>query len=413
MKRELLNTATRLLCVGGMIAVGLIASNQTVLAQSAEQVPKFKYDPEFPKPLPNGWTVGVIGAIHITKADDHIWVAQRPNTVNASTENNALKGIGACCAPAPPVIEWDNAGNLIKAWGLIHQIQKPTGDPSSYTPQGLDVPVGKQVSGPYPDGMWPLSEHAIFVDHKRNVWLTSQNNPSQLVKFTNDGKLIKWFGDGKEATTNADTKNFAGPTDVVVDPQTNEAYIADGYRNRRVIVIDADTGAFKRMWGSFGKPPQDPQQKGAARPDRSEGNLSVTHCVKIANDGLVYVCDRANSRLQVFQKDGKYVTEVFIGIDREMSHGAAWYVAFSPDKEQRFMYVGDGSNKKVWILNRKDLKVLENWGRGGRQGGHFETIHVLDTDSKGNLYVGETLSGNRIQRFNYTGMGPAAGLTYN
>jgi len=407
MKRELLSTVTRLLCVGGMVAVGLIASNQATLAQSAEQVPQFKYDPEWPKPLPNGWTVGVIGAIHVTKADDHVWVAQRPNSVVAGAELAALNGLGECCAPAPPVIEWDNAGNLIKAWGLIHQIKKGTTDGGVYT-AGVDVPVGKQVSGPYPEGTWPMSEHAIFVDHKKNVWITNQFAPSQLTKFTNDGKLIKLFTEGKEASSSTDTKNFAGPTDVYVDAQTNEAYISDGYRNRRIIVIDADTGAFKRMWGAYGKPPKDPQQKGMIGTQKDD--FAIAHCVAVANDGQVYVCDRANNRIQVFKKDGTYIKEAYVGVagpetKPSTQFGTAWSAEFSPDKEQRFLYLADGNNKKIWILNRGDLKVIGSVGRGGRQGGQFQTIHVVDTDSKGNLYAGETISGNRIQRFNYTGMG--------
>jgi len=315
-------------------------------------------------------------------------------------------------APAPPVIEFDPAGNVVQAWGAIHAPEKPQpgSDPYNRGP-AKEVLVGKQVSGPYPDGLWPISEHGIYLDYKNNVWVTSQTNPSQVLKFTRDGKFLKQFGEGKEAASSMDTKNFAGPTQIYVDPKTNEAYISDGYRNRRIIVLDADTGAFKRMWGAYGKPPQDPQQKDAFGSDRSKDNFSVTHCIMSANDDLLYVCDRANSRVQVFKKDGTYVNEVFIG---DVEHpgakthlGTAWSVGFSPDKDQRFMYVADGTNKKIWILNRKDLKVLGSFGSGGRQGGQFQTIHVLGVDSKGNIYAGETLSGNRVQRFLFTGLRPA------
>ena len=198
MKSGLLNTVARLLCLGGMIASGMIASNQA-MAAAADEVPTFKYDPEWPKPLPNAWTTGVIGAIYVTK-DDHIWVAHRPSSANASVETYALQGLGDCCAPAPPVIEFDQQGGVVKAWGLIHQFDRVNASIDPYaTATGKDIPVGKQVSGPYPDGVWPMSEHAMFVDHKNNVWVASQQNPSQVVKFTNDGKLIKLFGEGKEA----------------------------------------------------------------------------------------------------------------------------------------------------------------------------------------------------------------------
>ena len=410
---RLLKALARLLFAGGMAACVLGAGARPALAQP-DQMPTFKYDPEWPKALPNGWTTGVIGAIQVTK-DDHVWVAQRPSSVNGLIENYALEGLGDCCAPAPPVIEFDQDGNVVQAWGAIHAIVRDAKSLAAnpYQPgPGKDLLVGKQVSGPYPDGVWPLSEHAIFVDYKNNVWLTSQQNPSQVVKFTHDGKFIKQFGQGKEATSSLDINNFAGPTSVYVDPETNEAYISDGYRNRRIIVIDADTGAFMRMWGAYGKPPKDPQQIDAFGSDRSDENFSVAHCVVAANDGLLYVCDRANSRILVFKKDGTYVRQVIVGETNRpitKSHlGNAWFVAFSPDKEQRFLYLADGTNKKIWILRRADLKVLGSFGTGGRQGGQFQTIHCLAVDSKGNIYAGETLSGNRIQRFRFVGMKPAS-----
>lgn len=419
MKRELLSATSvrRLLCVGGLITCGVIASlAQTVKAadKANDQVPTFRFDPDWPKTLPNGWTTGVIGAIYVDK-NDHVWAATRPNSVNAAVERYLLDGLGDCCSPAPPVLEFDQAGNVVQAWGAIHITDRAA---------RKEVLLGKQpANGPYPEGLWPSSEHAMYVDYKNNVWVTSQSPPSQLIKFTHDGKLIKLFG-SSEATSNADTANFAGPTGIYVDPQTNEAYVSDGYRNRRVIVFDADTGAFKRMWGAYGKPPKDPQQKDAFGSDRVNDSFSVTHCVVPDNQGLLYICDRANSRIQVFKKDGTFVREVVIpeapattpNADLEAvwsteairptakTHlGSAWFVGFSPDKEQRWMYVADGTNKKVWILRHSDLKVIGSFGHGGRQGGQFETIHCLAVDSHGNIYTGETLSGNRIQRFLFTG----------
>ena len=399
----------RTLCLGSMIACGLMAG-VPAMAADADGVPTFKYDPEWPKQLPNNWTTGVIGAIYVDK-DDHVWVATRPGSVNASVENYALDSLGDCCAPAPPVIEFDQAGNVVQAWGAIHAPEKRPPSTTAYPGPAKEVLIGKQVSGPYPDGLWPISEHGIYLDYKNNVWVSSQTNPSQVLKFSRDGKLIKQFGEGKEAASSADTKNFAGPTQFYVDAATNEVYISDGYRNRRIIVLDADTGAFKRMWGAYGKPPMDPQQKDPFGSDRSMENFSVTHCVMSTNEGLLYVCDRANSRIQVLKKDGTYVNEVVVGEGTRpaaKTHlGNVWSIGFSPDKDQKFMYVADGTNKKIWILNRKDLKVVGSFGSGGRQGGQFQTIHVLGVDSKGNIYAGETLSGNRIQRFLFTGMRPA------
>jgi len=410
MNGRLLSTLMGSLCVGAVISYGVLASDRAAQAQqtgktasnAGDEVPTFRYDPDWPKPLPNGWTTGVIGAIYVTK-DDHVWVATRPSAVTASTENYFLEGLGDCCAPAPPVIEFDPTGNVVQAWGAIH-----ANDPATRK-QKL---VGKQPGpGPYSADEWPSSEHAMFVDYKGNVWISSQSPPSQFLKFTHDGKFLKRFGT-QEATSSADTANFAGPTGVWVDPQTNEAYISDGYRNRRIIVLDADTGAFKRMWGANGKPPKDPQQKDAFGSDWMADQFSVTHCIVPGNDGLLYVCDRANSRVQAFKKDGTFVREVVLGEPRrptDKTHlGSAWSVGFSPDKEQRFMYVADGTNKKIWIVRHSDLKILGSFGHGGRQGGQFETIHILAVDSRGNIYAGETLSGNRVQRFLFTGVRPAS-----
>jgi DNA-binding beta-propeller fold protein YncE len=410
MQGRLVSSLIGSLCLGALISFGVFASDRVARAEQAgktagsagDEIPTFRYDPDWPKPLPNSWTTGVIGAIYVTK-DDHVWVATRPSAVTASTENYFLEGLGECCAPAPPVIEFGPDGKVVQAWGAVH-----TTDPATRQ-QKL---VGKQPGpGPYSADVWPSSEHAMFVDYKGNVWISSQSPPSQFLKFTHDGKFLKRFGT-QEATSSADKENFAGPTGVYVDPQTNEAYISDGYRNRRVIVLDADTGAFKRMWGAYGKPPKDPQQKDAFGSDIMADGFSVTHCIVPDNNGLLYVCDRANSRIQVFKKDGTFVREVGVGEPPkpgDKTHlGSAWSVGFSPDKDQRFMYVADGTNKKIWILRHSDLKVLGSFGRGGRQGGQFETIHCLAVDSKGNIYAGETLSGNRVQRFIFTGVHPAS-----
>lgn len=427
MKVTLLRAATKLLCLVAVVSMGLEVGDRTAQAQAArnpaagnaaDEMPVFRYDPDWPKTLPNGWTTGVIGGIYIGK-DDHVWVATRPETVTAISENYLLEGLADCCTPAPPVIEFDPKGNVVQGWGAIHAAARsnarPLGkgaDPGLYTGPVKQVLVGKQPGpGPYPVAEWPSSEHMMYVDYKGNVWISSQSPPSQILKFTHDGRFIKRFGT-KEAKSSSDTANFAGPTGIYVDPKTNEAFVSDGYRNRRVIVFDADTGAFKRMWGAYGKPPKDPQQLDAFGSDRTADQFSVTHCIRPDNDGLLYVCDRANDRIQVFRKDGTFVRQLVVGKRArpgdKIHLGAAWDVAFSPDKQQKFMYVSDGTNKKIWIVRRSDFKILGSFGHGGRQGGQFETNHVLGADSHGNLYVGETLGGNRIQRFLFAGMGPAA-----
>lgn len=368
---------------------------------ASDEVPTFRYDPDWPKPLPNAWMPGNIGAIYMDK-NDHLWVAQRPASTTGLSERYALEGSGACCAPAPPVLELDQAGNLLRHWGPIH-IADPE-DPKSRR----QVLVGKQVSAPYPGGVWPASEHGIAVDDQGNVWVNG-SGPSTLLKLSADGKLLLQIGK-KESDSGTDTASLASPAGVWVDSKANEVFVADGYRNRRVIVFDSNTGAFKRQWGAYGKPPTAQQHMSAVTgPDlkSQREHLTVVHCIMGSNDGLLYVCDRANSRVQVFKKDGSFVSEVFLK-PKTSGFGTVYALALSSDPQQRFVYVGNGSDREIIILRRSDLKVLGSFGSGGREGGRFMLIHTLATDSKGNLYVGETVDNNRVQRFVFTGMKPAA-----
>jgi len=376
------------------LAYAPITTTYAADAKGAAEMPNFRYDPEWPKPLPNKWITGNIGAMTIDK-DDRIWVIQRPASVTSLSERDALTGAGDCCAPAPPVLVFDMQGNLLKHWGPIHDKTKD-GKAITLLP--------KQYGDPYPEGMWPTDEHAIFVDYKNNVWITSNHGDSQLLKFTNDGKFLLRIGK-QEATTNTDKLNLAGPAGVYVDPATNEVFVADGYINRRVVVFDADTGDYKRHWGAYGKPPLD-LPPGKLDPEVKKSQFAVAHCLMHSNDGLLYVCDRSNGRVQVFKKDGTYVNEVWLE-PKTIGIGTVFAVAFSADKDQKYMYVGDGSDKKVFILDRKSLKVLGTFGTPGREGGRFMLIHAMATDSKGNLYVGETIDNNRVQRFNANGMTPA------
>ncbi|MDO8632121.1 MAG: hypothetical protein Q7R41_16680 [Phycisphaerales bacterium] len=205
--------------------------------------------------------------------------------------------------------------------------------------------------------------------------------------------------------------NLAGPTGVVIDPKTNEVFVADGYRNRRVVVFDADTGAYKRHWGAYGKKPPDGSQggnpiEGPYQPSVRSQNFATAHCLAMSRDGLLYVCDRGNNRVQVFHPDGTFVRENVIAAQTK-GMGAVFAIGFSADKDQRFMYVADGSNKKVWIVRRDDLAVVGSFGHGGRGGGQILLAHALAVDSKGDVYVGESFDNNRVQKFKFVGMRPA------
>jgi hypothetical protein len=352
-------------------------------AEARVEVPMFEVAPFWPRPLPNpgvqGGTVG-LGV----DSQDHIWVVHRPGSLEPAEKYGADK-LSDCCFPAPPVLEFDQSGNLVNHWG-----------------------------GPGDGYDWPPSEHGVTADSKGNVWLAGGGN--QILKFTRAGKFLLQIGKPKMSKGSNDTANLNSPTEVAFDAAANEAYVSDGYRNRRVIVFDADTGAYKRHWGGYGKPPndEDPYNSQSAtvgkdydpsKPSQQFGR--AVHSVNISRDNLVYVADRTNDRVQVFRKDGTFVKEGFIERDTR-GDGSAFDVAFSNDPAQKYAYVADGSNNKVHILLRSTMEELATFGDGGRQPGQFYAVHNIATDSKGNIYTVETRRGQRVQKFVYKGIGQVA-----
>jgi DNA-binding beta-propeller fold protein YncE len=355
---------------------------------SKSVAPRFEVDPLWPKPLPNhwvmGWTVGVA-----VDAQDHIWVIHRqgslePNEVHAATN----PPIAACCVPAPPVLEFDQAGNLLNAWG-----------------------------GPGEGYDWPLGNHGITVDYKGNVWIGGNgtapataafSRDDMLLKFTRTGKFLLQIGKPGQSQGNSDTRNLRLPAKIFVDPKRNEAFVADGYGNRRVIVFDADTGAFKRQWGAYGNAPSDADPGPyVANQTPAQQFRSPVHCAMLSHDDLLYVCDRLNDRIQVFRPDGTFVKEAFFET-QTLGQGSAWDLAFSADPAQRFIYLSDGENRKVRIIDRQSLEVLTSFGDGGRQPGQFYGVHSIATDSKGNIYTTETYTGQRVQKFLFKGLAPVS-----
>jgi DNA-binding beta-propeller fold protein YncE len=347
-----------------------------VQGKAAVMAPRFEVDPLWPKPLPNHWYIGMTIGVGVD-AQDHVWIVHRPDTLSPN-EAAADQKTGACCSKAPPVLEFDQAGNLIGHWG-----------------------------GPGQGYEWPESNHGITIDHKGNVWIGGNGpNDAHILKFTQDGKFLAQFGHlGKTAGSN-DTENFGRVAKIFVDPKANEAYIADGYLNKRVAVIDADTGKFKRYWGAYGNKPDD-TNLGRYNPDAPPAQQfrSPVHCADLSNDRLLYVCDRVNDRVQVFQPDGKFVKEQFIA-KKSLGEGSVWDIAFSKDPQQKYLYVADGRNQKVYILLRDTLEILTSFGDGGRQPGQFYAVHSIATDSKGNIYTTETYEGRRLQKFVYKGLAP-------
>ena len=377
------------------------------------EVPQFEFDVTYPKRLPNRWVLGAIGAMWVDSRD-HVWVAQRPGSVTNAGDAWGRLGLAECCLAAPPVMEFDPEGNVVQAWGPLHDLEGNLFEGESW-PEEL--------------GEWPSSEHGIGVDETNNaVWVSSYYPPSQVVKFTSDGKQFLLRIGQKLGSSNDDTENLNGPTSIVPDPENNEVFIADGYQNRRIIVYDATTGEFKRMWGAYGNKPEGPiggtpvevqkedepfpiyptLMEPAAPdwkddPDNRSQQFATIHCLHMSNDRLLYVCDRVNNRIQVFQPDGTYVTEGVVA-PQTRAWGTLHDLSFSADPEQRFVYVADGTNRTIWILRRSDLTVLSSFTHGGRGAGEVEVAHAIGTDSEGNVYVGDTVPSNRIQRFLFKGL---------
>src|SRR6202162_4913058 len=285
------------------------------IAASAAQIPKFEPDPSWPKPLPNNWMLGQVSGTSVD-SHDHIWVLHRPRTMEEH-DRYGESGKGDCCFTAPAVIEYDQAGNLVQAWG------------------------GPSKAGTNPGYEWPDNEHGIFVDSKDNVWITGNGDKdAQILKFTKSGKFLLQIGHHGKSGGRNDTENLGRPAGVVV--YGNEVFVADGYGNRRVIVFDADTGAYKRHWGAYGKKPDDtlkfPPRAQLIQGPPPEGFNNPVHTVLVTNDDVVYVADRSNNRIQLFKLDGTFIKEIFISRNTLQNEGTVHGFAVSPDREQKFLY---------------------------------------------------------------------------
>ena len=400
--------------VWAIAATALLAGALSADAQRGASGPAYQVDPMWPKPLPNHWILGSVTGIAVD-SQDHVWLVHRgADSLTARTENG--RGTNPptaefCCSPAPAVLEFDAAGTLLSRWG-----------------------------GPGTGYDWPQTPGGIAVDSKGNVWITAAGWPeppaprgggagrrggggaaaagaagsptpspapppparpfdAQLLKFSRTGQFLQQVGKPLTAGEgNASKTAFNRPSAVAIDEAANELYVADGYGNRRVVVIDAATGQYKRHWGAYGAPPTDeapPAYASAAAPAKQFRNVTA---IAISRDGLVYVCDRASDRIQVFRKDGTYVREGFVSKET-LGNGSAWSLAFSNDAQQRYVYVADGQNHRVTILTRTDLQPAGSIGTGGRWPGAFYAVGSVAVDSRGNLYTGETFEGKRLQKF--------------
>jgi DNA-binding beta-propeller fold protein YncE len=377
---------------------------------SAQAPPSFQVDPLWPKPLPNHWLLGSVTGVAVD-AQDHIWVVHRGyDSMTPRTEIGAAtspKTSDECCVPAPPVLEFDPAGHLVSHWG-----------------------------GPGDKYEWPVSPGGIVVDAKGSVWVTAAGPPeipgsanatgrgrgtastaatpaggaattgqagrgtgrggaaaappkpvdAHVLKFSRKGEFLLQIGKAGMPGAADSTTGLNRPFGVDVDAAGSEVYVADGYANRRVVVFDAATGAYKRHFTGSGD---------------GFKNLS---CAKVAKDGTVYVCDRGNNRVQAFDKAGKFLKQGVVS-PATLSTGSVWDIALSKDPQQRFLFVAAGHDQKIFVLRRDTLAVVGSFGDGGRYPGAFYSVGSVAVDSKGNLYTGETLEGKRVQKFILKGGG--------
>ena len=342
-------------------------------AQSAKHPPEFKVDSTWPA-IPNNWVLGEVTSISVDR-HDNIWVLHVPQSVPEAQRANA----------APPVLEFDSKGKLLRSWG-----------------------------GPQNGAQWLGREHGIFVDANDFVWIggragwpratTPGVSDDMIMKFTTAGKLVMQIGMSGASTGNLDTTNVHQATDVFVDTKAREVYAADGYGNKRVIVFDSETGKFKRMWGAFGNPPPAtfapnlPTPQPQTTPD-GPPEFGLPHAIKVSSDGVVYVADRINNRIQMFTRDGKFLKQVRVTNEGSDVVPVPAGFAFSPDAKQQFLYVVDSGPMRVVIFDRQTMTQIGVVGSKGKNSGEFDIVHHMAADSKGNLYTAEIVNNRRAQKF--------------
>jgi hypothetical protein len=341
---------------------GASAQSQSV----AGKVPTFELDPAWPPKLPNNWVLGPTASMAIDR-NDHVWLLNRSRRVSDDKKAHV----------APPVVELDAAGTFVRAWG-----------------------------GPGAGYEWPDSEHGIYVDDKGAVWISGNAGPGatraaepwrdddMLLKFTAEGKFVRQFGRRDQSRGNKDRNNVRGAAAMMLHRPTNELFVADGYSNRRVLVLDGDTLAFKRMWGAFGKEPVDvfplppvarEFTKGPVPPEGAEPGPSqywIVHSLVVSRDGRVYVGDREYGRVQVFDLAGKYLNQILM----RPADALAASISLSADPQQQFLYIADGQRRIVFV-DRNTLQAVGEFTMPGL------SAHHMTVDSKGNLYLSQVANG--------------------
>lgn len=370
---------------GGIIFMLLAVLADAPSLYAGESHPVFRVDANWPKQLPHGYIFGPSGGVTVD-AHDHVWIYSRPTSVRITLNNPPDENNGV---PAPSVVELSADGRFLQGWGGV-------------------LAMSESERAQFD---WPVQEHGIAVDNKGNVWVCGNGHDAktgrdddQCLKFTHDGRFLLQIGHSGKGKGSLDTENLGHPSQPVYWEKTNEVFISDGYANRRVYVADADTGAFKRMWGAYGHVPDDNASRARVYAPAPQ-QFNLLHGLTISKDGIVYVAERNSNRIQAFTLQGKFLKEGWVAPSTpQRDFGTAFGVALSGDKAQRFLYVADGHNECIHVLDRRSLLEIpgSRIGHAGLYPGQFANIHVIASDSKGNLYVGDGVG--RFQKFLYLGL---------
>lgn len=378
---------------GRSLAKDKQAQKQAVDANGA---PLYKVDPFWPKPLPNRWSMQQVTGLGVEAKNDHVWFLNRA----AAADGDETGGGGnppriLCCVRGPEAVELDPEGNVVTAWGG-----------PGYIPE------------------WPTALQTIIADRQGNIWIGGTAAQDSVLKFTRDGKLLWDFGHrppkdaGPLKEDNTQTDYLVSKGRFYLDEDNREMYMVN---MKRVLVFDMDSGAFKRGWGGHGIPlseisndPIPPYVWTGAAPPEEKQFVPDLHFVLISKDRLVYVGERGQDRIEVFTPEGKFVKEFYVapntpargpdcgGLPPKTQAppcGTTYKMVFSNDPGQKFLFVADGTNDVVWILDRESGKTLGSFGGNGKYAGQFHWINALGMDSKGNIYTGEVEEAKRIQKF--------------
>ena len=381
--------------------LGLALPAALTVAQDVS-VPQYKVDPFWPKvPFPNAWLIQGVPTI-TTDANDHIWAISRADDLRPDESMATYDPPrGDCCVAAPEILEFDAQGNLLNAWG-----------------------------GPGHHPLWPRRPQSIQIDSDFNVWVAAFGHGDGLMKFTREGEFLwdfphrgpkpepgetplpRSYEDNQETDTLVN-----GVHNFTLDSEAREIYLTEG---KRVLVYDMDSGDFKRGWGGRGMPlneisddPTPPYDWNGGPPPDQDAFAPALHCIMLSNDGLVYVCERGMNRIQVFTRQGEYVSDFLVAPNTPSrgpicggpGHatlpmcGTTFSLAFSHDEQQKYILVADGTNHRVWIHDRLTGEHIGQFSSPGRNAGQLYWIDGIATDSQGNVYTGEVLTGKRVQKF--------------